>query len=112
MVKYGFLFCFFLIVPTLMTVLSAGRGGALNAEGRTPLLDRRRVRASPAPSPEPPAPNPQPPMYETFDHTADLGLRIRADDLRRALRGGGRAVLGDRGEPRPGAARRGADFSG
>src|SRR5262245_34253683 len=32
-------------------------------------------------------------MYETFDHTADLGLRIRADDLDTLFAEAGRALF-------------------
>ena len=32
-------------------------------------------------------------MYETFEHTADLGLRIRADDLNTLFAEAGRALF-------------------
>ena len=42
----------------------------------------------------PPTPNRQPsPMYETFEHTADIGLRVRAADLNGLFEDAGRALF-------------------
>ena len=45
-------------------------------------------------------------MYETFDHTADLGIRLQAETLEKLLAEAGRAFFRrDFGEPRFGPLR-------
>jgi SHS2 domain-containing protein len=71
----------------------------VSGEGTTPSTQStgllRQSILTPNPWPLPPDPQPliPTPMYEIFEHTADLGLRIRADDLGRLFAEAGCALF-------------------